>query len=199
MILATEHNIEAENMYNTDETGFLMGHAQSRRVIEIIRHSRDDKGRLFPADLPELNLRPGKGQTLQDGSREFATVICCICADGTFLDSAIIFKAKNLQDSWFSNMDGVPENFLFGVSPNGRADTSKALVWLERSFGPDSTSEKKATNGDGSGKWRLLMFDGHISHINKAFLYQCLCYTPQGVYPASLTPSTVSVCQDRKT
>ena len=25
------------------------------------------------------------------------------------------------------------------------------------------------------------------------------CYTPQGVYPASLTPSTVSVCQDRKT
>ena len=24
------------------------------------------------------------------------------------------------------------------------------------------------------------------------------CYTPQGVYPASLTPSTVSVCQDRK-
>jgi hypothetical protein len=25
-----------------------------------------------------------------------------------------------------------------------------------------------------------------------------ICYTPQGVYPASLTPSTVSVCQDRK-
>ena len=24
------------------------------------------------------------------------------------------------------------------------------------------------------------------------------CYTPLGVYPASLTPSTVSVCQDRK-
>ena len=24
------------------------------------------------------------------------------------------------------------------------------------------------------------------------------CYTAQGVYPASLTPSTVSVCQDRK-
>ena len=176
MILATEHNIEAENMYNTDETGCVMGHAQSRRVIEIIRHPRDDNGRLFPADLPELNLRPGKGQTLQDGSREFATVICCICADGTFLDSAIIFKAKNLQDNWFGDIDGVPENFLFGVSPNGWTDNSKALTWLERSFGLGSVSEKKATNNDGLQKWRLLMFDGHISHINKTFLHQCLDY-----------------------
>ena len=112
-----EHNIEAENIYNTDETGFLMGHVQSRRVIEIIRHPRDEDGRLFLADLPELSWR--SGQTLQDGSREFATVICCICADGTFLDSAIIFKAKTLQDSWLSNMAGVPDSFLFGVSPNG--------------------------------------------------------------------------------
>ena len=91
-----------------------MGHAQSRRVIKIIRQPRDEDGRLFPADLPELNLR--SGQTLQDGSRELATVICCICADGTFLDSAIIFKAKNLQDTWFSNMAGVPDSFLFGVT-----------------------------------------------------------------------------------
>ena len=128
MLLVTEHNIEAENVYNTDETGFVMGHAQSRRVIEIIRHPRDGSGRLFPADLSELNLRTGKGQTLQDGSREFATVICCICADGTFLDSAIIFKAKNLQDSWFSDLDGVLDNFLFGVSPNGWTDNSKALA-----------------------------------------------------------------------
>ena len=176
MVLMTEHNIEAENIYDTDETGFVMGHALSRHVIEIIRHPRDENGRLFPADLPELNLRTGKGQTLQDGSREFATVICCICADGTFLDSAIIFKAKNLQDSWFRGMDGVPENFLFGVSPNGWTDNSKALAWLERSFGPGSASEKKATDNDGSRKWRLLMFDGHLSHVNKAFLHQCLDY-----------------------
>ena len=61
-MLVAEHSIEAENMYNTDETGFVMGHAQSRRVIEIIRHPRDKDGRLFPSDLPELNLR--RGQTL---------------------------------------------------------------------------------------------------------------------------------------
>ena len=160
-------------MYATDETGFVMGHAQSRRVIEIIRHPRDESGRLFPADLPELKL--GGGKTLQDGSREFATAICCICADGTFLDSAIIFKAKNLQDSWFTDMAGVPKNILFGVSPNGWTNNSKALAWLERSFGPSSLSEKKATTGN-IRKWHLLMFDGHISHINISFLQQCLDY-----------------------
>ena len=94
MVLVMEHDVEAGNMYNTDGTGFVMGHAQSRRVVEIIRHRRDENERLFPADLPELNLHTGKRQTLQDGSREFATVTCLICTDGTFLDSAIIFKAK---------------------------------------------------------------------------------------------------------
>ena len=80
--LVTEHDIQAENMYNADETGFVMGHAQSRRVIEIIRHPRDCNGRIFPADLPELNLRGG--QTLQGGSREFATAICYICRWNVF-------------------------------------------------------------------------------------------------------------------
>ena len=93
--------------------------------------------------------------------------ICCVCAHRTLLDSAIIFKAQNLQDSWFTDMAGVPENFLFGVSPNRLTDNSKALAWLERIFGPGSTSEKKAqatkaSDADSSQKWCLLMFDGRI-------------------------------------
>ena len=68
------------------------------------------------------------------------------------------------------------ENFLFGIIPNGWMDNSKALTWLERSFSLDSISEKKATNNDELQKWRLLIFDRHISHINKSFLLQCLNY-----------------------
>ena len=88
-----------------------MGHAQSRRVIEIIRHPRDKNGRTLPA---ELNFRGG--QTLQGESREFAIVVCCVCVDGKFLDSAIIYKAQNLQDGWFTDMAGAPNGFLFGVT-----------------------------------------------------------------------------------
>ena len=66
-----------------------------------------------------------------------------VCADGTFLDSAVIFKAQNHQDSWFANMAGVPKDFLFGVSPSGWTDNSKALAWLEKSFGSGGASEKR--------------------------------------------------------
>ena len=128
MILATEHNIEAQNMYNSNETGFVMGHAISRCIVQIIGPPRDKNGGLFSADLPELNLR--KDEAVQNGSWEFATVICCICTDGTFLDLAVIFKAKKLQDSWFSNMDSMPKNFLFSVSPNRWTDSLNAMAWL---------------------------------------------------------------------
>ena len=106
--LVVEFEITPENTYNMDETGFVMGNAQSRRIIDIVRHPRNLKGRLFPADLKDLNLPPKV--RIQDGSREFTTVICCICADGTALDPAIIMKAQDMQDSWFSDVDGAPDN-----------------------------------------------------------------------------------------
>ena len=44
----------------------------------------------------------------------------------------------------------------------------REFIWSRQRFG------KKAANDDGSRKWRLLLFDGHISHVNKAFLRRCL-------------------------
>jgi len=163
-----------------------MGNTQTRRVLEIIRHPRDTSGRLFPANLKELQLPPGT--CIQDGSHEFATVICCICADGSYLDPVIIMKAKNeLQDSWFKNLDNVPSNILFGVSPNGWTDNSKAMSWLERHFGPGSITEIKA-----AGEWRMLFFDGHVSHVNKEFLQTCIDYK---VLPVCLPPHTTHFSQ----
>jgi len=54
-------------------------------------------------------------------------------------------KTKNgMQDSWFQNMVYVPSNILFGVSPNGWTDNSKAMAWLKHHFGLRSISEVKA-------------------------------------------------------
>ena len=91
-----------KDTYDMDETGFIMGNAQSGRVLDIIQHSRDGKGMLFPADMVEILLpKAGKGQRIGDGSREFATAICCVCADGTYLDSAVIYKSADMQEQWF--------------------------------------------------------------------------------------------------
>jgi hypothetical protein len=96
-------------------------------------------------------------------------------------------KGHDLQDTWFQNLDGVPRDVLFGVSPNGWTDNSKALAWLERSFGPGSETEKKA-----AGQWRMLIFDGHISHVNREFLSTCLDYK---VLPLCLPPHTTHFSQ----
>jgi len=57
-----------------------MGNTKTHWVLEIIRYLRDTSGRLFSANLKELQLP--LGTRIQDGSQEFATIICCICTDG---------------------------------------------------------------------------------------------------------------------
>jgi hypothetical protein len=61
-----EYEVEAENVYNMDEKGFLMGiTGRSKRVFS--RQFWEQK-RVSAA--------------LQDGSREWITVLACVCADG---------------------------------------------------------------------------------------------------------------------
>lgn len=183
--LVAEFEVIPKNTYDFDETGFVMGNIQSQRVLDVIWHPRNTKGRPFPPDLKEFQLPTAT--RIQDGSREFATMICCICADGTYLPSAVIMKGQGLQDTWFQNLDGVPRDVLFGVSPNGWTDNGKALAWLQHNFGPEYPSEKKA-----AGKWRMLIFDGHISHVNREFLSTCLDYK---VLPVCLPPHTTHFSQ----
>ena len=69
-----------------------------------------------------------------------------------------------------------------------------------------SYDAKKANKGI---RIHLTAYEGHkdtyycsikcLNVIKDNIKKRLQCYTPQGVYPASLTPSTVSVCQDRKT
>jgi hypothetical protein len=80
-----KYNITAENMYNCDEKGFLLGLAHAvKRIISI--HARKT-GRIMGAS--------------QDRSREFLTLLACICADRTKLPPALIYKgdSHDLQDS----------------------------------------------------------------------------------------------------
>ena len=75
--------------------------------------------------MKDLQLPPGHVFKMGPVSLLQSSVVS---ADGSYLDSTIIMKAKNgMQDSWFRNMDDVPSNILFGVSPNGWTDNSKAM------------------------------------------------------------------------
>jgi hypothetical protein len=82
-------------------------------------------------------------------------MIECICSDGTVLDPWIIFKGKRQQPEWYG------EHFLKGhicTSQRGWTDDELCLKWLKRCFELETAKKQK-------GEYRMLLFDGHGSHI----------------------------------
>ena len=150
-----KYNIAPENLYNLDEIGYLMGFTQSCRVI-------------YGKDLRQRNgaLRAC------DGGREMVTVIETICADGSQLLPMIIFKGDGVQESWVENTHlCMPDGVLVGYSENGWTDGKKSLRYLEHFFGSNSPTASKATSRT---RFRMLLFDGHSSHVTWEFLLYCL-------------------------
>jgi hypothetical protein len=84
-----QYNIQPHNCYNMDEKGFLIGHLQKVK-------------RIFPKALMRTHKLLGTGQ---DGARHWTTLTATICADGSSLPPALIYKAVsgNLQDTWLQD------------------------------------------------------------------------------------------------
>jgi hypothetical protein len=106
----------------------------------------------------------------QDGNREWITILGTICADGTAIPPAIIYGAKTeyLQSSWVEDVEVGQHQASFASSPNGWTSDVLGLAWLEQVF--NKYTKAKARNGR---DWRLLLVDGHGSHINLKFLTWC--------------------------
>jgi len=148
----TQYNIKPHNCYNMDEKGFLIGHLQKVR-------------RIFPKALLKTRKLLGTGQ---DGSRHWITLIATICADGSSLPPALIYKAVsgNLQDTWLQEYNPEEHPCWFASSPNGWTSDELGLSWLRSLFDPQTSDKAKRD-------WRLLMLDGHGSHCTLDFLEWC--------------------------
>ena len=87
MINAIEkYNITADNIYNVNEKGFLIGQASASKCI--MTRTAFESGRILGAR--------------QDGSREFISLIAYICANQTAILLCLIYKGEShdLMDSW---------------------------------------------------------------------------------------------------
>ena len=151
-----EYEIEPGNTYNMDEKGFLIGVLQKTR-------------RIFTRSWNKQEKLQG---ACQDGNRTWITLLACICADGTSLPPALIYPAVSgdIQDSWLDDFNPADGTY-FASSPTGWTNNKLALDWLERVF--DRHTKKKAGNGRQA---RLLILDGHSSHINIDFLEWCILH-----------------------
>ena len=134
---------EPENIYNMDETGFFIGTMRSSNII-IDKNTR-----------VKLQASPGR--------QEWISVVECISMDGIALPPLIIFKGETLCDTWYPN--DVDETWKFSCQPNGWSSNHHGLEWFRRCFEP--ATREKADNGR---KPRILIFDGHDSHLTSPFL-----------------------------
>lgn len=149
------HKILPENMYNMDEKGFLIGQVHKSR-------------RFFSKALQKSQGLLGSNQ---DGSRDWITMLATICADGSVLPPALIYKAisGDVQDSWLKDFDAQEHQVWFKSSPNGWTNNDLAVSWLNQVF--EAHTKRKAGTG-----WRLLVVDGHSSHASLQFMNTCWDY-----------------------
>ena len=149
-----QYDVQPHNTYNMDEKGFLIGYMTKTK--RIFTKAAYDSGRLLGA--------------VQDGSREWITLIATICADGTSLSPGLIYKAVsgNLQDSWVQDFDPTTQHTFMASSPSGWTNDELGLSYIKSIF--DRETKAKARNGR---DWRLLFVDGHGSHINIKWLEYC--------------------------
>jgi hypothetical protein len=125
----------------------------------------------------------GRPRLLQSGNREWVTTIEAISADGYSLPPCVIFKAKVAIAGWFNNL---PKDWRIEVSANGWTTDEIGLRWLQKLFIPSTNSRVR-------GRFRLLILDGHGSHLTPQFDRICaendiipLCMPPHASHASHL-------------
>lgn len=138
-----QYDIQPENIWNVDETGIAIGVCANTTVL-----GKAGKRRTY-IKSPE--------------TREWVSIVEAISTKGRTIRPLVIFKGKALQSTWFS-AENVPD-WVYTTSENGWTSNNHALNWLQRIFIPETTPDSPAP--------RLLVLDGHGSHISVDFLWNC--------------------------
>jgi len=166
-----EYDVEVENTYHMDEKGFMIGtttrtkHVFSRRMWE------------------KKEVR----ETLQDGNRAWVTLLACVCGDGSALPPGLLYESANssIQSSWVEDIKPGVHSVLVSSSPTGWTNNEAGLAWLKQVF-------NRFTKDKARRKYRLLILDGHGSHITMDFLDYC---DKNKIIPAILPPHSTHTLQ----
>ena len=156
-----EFKIKPQNIYNMDEKGFLIG---------VIKKSMRV---LIAADEKAAFLR-------QPGNRENITVIETVGIFNQNIPPMVILKGQKHLYGWYRGE--MPAHWTMAVSPNGWTDAVLGCAWLQINFEPH-------TRPQSNSEWRLLILDGHDSHITWQFIHFalahriiCVCLPPHSTH-----------------
>jgi hypothetical protein len=131
---------------NVDAMGFVMGISPRTKVV-----TRQGK------------KNPG---IKQDSKREFITALEAVSADGFVFPPYLIGKGNEHIFDWYKNVRKDDHNAHWAVSQKEWTDSKIGYDWLTNVYDPISKAHCP-------GEPRLLILDGHVSHINYKFLTFC--------------------------
>ncbi len=116
--------------------------------------------------------------------RTWVTIIEAINAEGNYIPPVVIFKGESVQAQWFPTKLEEFETWQFTASPNGWTSNDLGHEWLTTHFLPRTAP--------GNKDWRLLVLDGHGSHVSDDFITSCAA---NRVYLVLLPPHSSHVTQ----
>src|SRR2546423_978947 len=100
------------------------------------------------------------------------------------IDPLVIFHGMKLSSEWLISSE-LTKGWWFSCTKKGWTSDMHGLEWLRRCFEP-GTREKA------NGRWRILILDGHGSHITLDFIKHCRDYK---IILLRLVPHTSHLCQ----
>jgi hypothetical protein len=143
--MMAKYGIVDDDVYNFDETGFMMGIIFAGMVVTT------SDGR-------------GKAKLAQPGNREWATVIQGVNALGWAIPPFIILAAQYHLANWYRECN-LPTTWRIATTDNGWTTNAVGLDWIKH-FDHHTAPRTK-------GKYRLLILDGHESHHSTEFELYC--------------------------
>ena len=157
--------IPPRNIYNFDETGFQIGQGKSQKVV-ITRSDQASR------------------RTLSKKMGELVSAIECIAADGFILQPYFIFKGRIHMERWYES--DIPDEYRIAVSSKGHSTDLIGLDWIHHF---DYYTKRRLTR---KNEPRLLLFDGHGSHLTYEFLQFC---GQNYIIPYCFLPHTIHIIQ----
>jgi hypothetical protein len=95
-------------------------------------------------------------------------VLASVCADGSTLPPTLIYQAKNgaIRDTWVESITSGEHAVHVVSSPSGWTNNDIGLSWIQQVF--DRYTKEKCRRS-----YRLLILDGHGSHVTMDFIEYC--------------------------
>jgi len=146
-----EYNIKDRDTYNADKKGFFIGITnRTKRVF-----------------TKAVWVSKERMAAIQDGNREWITLIACVGASGEALPPALVYTGKTgLRSGWVDDVETEKPQVFFANSLSGWSNNELRLAWLEQVF-------ERFTKERAMRRWRLLILDGHGSHVTTEFINFC--------------------------